>query len=58
MALCAPDPKHHAPHRYVLSAQETRSVVLSESPGLSLGEIGKTLGARWKGIDPEDKVAF
>jgi hypothetical protein len=42
----------------VLSAQETRSVVLSESPGLSLGEIGKTLGARWKGIDPEDKVAF
>jgi len=33
-------------------------VVLSETPGLSLGEVGKALGARWKAIDPEDKAAF
>uniref|UniRef100_A0A7S0X9T3 FACT complex subunit SSRP1 n=1 Tax=Mantoniella antarctica TaxID=81844 RepID=A0A7S0X9T3_9CHLO len=43
---------------YIIFSQETRSAVLSETPGLSLGKVSQALGARWRVIDPEDKAAF
>jgi hypothetical protein len=41
---------------YMIFAMETRGKVLEETPCLSLGEVAKVLGARWKAISPEDKA--
>jgi hypothetical protein len=43
---------------YLIFAMETRSKVLEETPGLSLGDVAKALGARWKAISPEVKAGY
>jgi structure-specific recognition protein 1 len=37
---------------YMIFAGENRKLVVEETPGLSLGEVGKALGARWWGSIP------
>ena len=34
-----------------------RSVVSAENPGISFGEVGKQLGARWAEVDEKTKKA-
>jgi hypothetical protein len=43
---------------YMLFAQATRAEVLAASPGLSVGEVGKALGALWKAADPSAKTEW
>jgi hypothetical protein len=43
---------------YMLFAQATRAEVLAASPGLSVGEVGKALGALWKAADPATKTEW
>jgi hypothetical protein len=42
----------------MLFAQATRAEVLAASPGLSVGEVGKALGALWKAADPATKTEW
>lgn len=43
---------------YMIFSSETRGKVLEETPGLSVADVGKALGARWKSLSPEDKAVF
>lgn len=43
---------------YMIFASETRGKVLEESPGMSLGDVGRALGERWKAISPDEKETF
>ena len=43
---------------YMLFAGDNRSKVLEENPGLSLGEVGKELGKRWKELPDGEKAAY
>ena len=43
---------------YMLFAKEMRGDVLHASPGLSVGEVGKELGARWKSLSVGAKAEW
>lgn len=43
---------------YIIFTKERRSAVVAENPGLSLTEVTKELGARWKAIGAEEKSVF
>lgn len=43
---------------YLLFSAAERPKVVEENPGLSMGEISKVIGARWKEIDAESKADF
>ena len=43
---------------YIIFTKERRSAVVAEKPGLSLTEVTKELGARWKAIGAEEKSVF
>lgn len=43
---------------YMIFAGETRKSVLEETPGMSIGEVGKALGAKWKAFSAEEKLPF
>ena len=43
---------------YLIFCKENRGRVLKESPGLSIGQVGKALGERWRAIGPEEKAGF
>jgi hypothetical protein len=43
---------------YMLFAKETRPGVLVVMPGLSVGDVGKELGARWKGLGDDDRETW
>jgi len=43
---------------YMIFAGETRGSLLEETPGMSIGEVGKALGARWKQFTAEEKAPY
>jgi hypothetical protein len=48
----------HAIHaRTDPSTQDFREVVKEENPGITFGEIGKKLGAKWAEVDEKTKKA-
>ena len=43
---------------YMIFAGENRGKLVEETPGMSIGEIGKALGAKWKEMTAEEKVPY
>jgi hypothetical protein len=43
---------------YMAFAKEMRPKVLEENSGLTFGEVGKELGARWRALTDEQKAAY
>ena len=43
---------------YMKFAKERRPTLLKEKPDLSFGEVGKTLGAEWRGMSDAAKAKY
>jgi structure-specific recognition protein 1 len=43
---------------YMIFAGENRGKLVEKTPGMSIGEIGKALGAEWKAMTAEEKVPY
>jgi len=43
---------------YMAYAKERRPELLKEQPGLSFGEVGKALGAEWRGMSDDEKNKY
>ena len=52
-SLCVPDTRTRPPAR--AGTQDMRKVVQEENPGVSFGEVGKLLGAKWQEADEKTK---
>jgi hypothetical protein len=50
--------KKRKPSSYLMFSMEYRKVVTQESPELSLGEISKRCGAKWKELSEEEKNSW
>ena len=50
--------KKKGPSGYMKFVQEHYKEVEKENPGLSFGEIGKTLGKMWRELSEEEKEEY
>ena len=53
-----PPKKKRAPSSYLLFAMEHRKVVLTDEPGLAIGDVSKKCGAMWKSMTDADKQVW
>ncbi|SPO00899.1 probable NHP6B - nonhistone chromosomal protein [Cephalotrichum gorgonifer] len=43
---------------YMFFANEQRENVREENPGISFGQVGKTLGERWKALNEKQRLPY
>ncbi|KAJ5888008.1 non-histone chromosomal protein 6 [Penicillium taxi] len=43
---------------YMFFANDNRDKVREENPGISFGQVGKTLGERWKALSPSERKPY
>lgn len=53
-----PDAPKRSLSAYMFFANENRDIVRAENPGITFGQVGKTLGDKWKALNADEKVPY
>jgi len=46
------------PNSFMVFANEIRPTIMAENPGISIGESGKLIGARWRALSEAEKEVY
>ena len=52
------DKPKRAPGHYMIFCKEERPKIVKANPNMSFGEVGKALGAKWRGMSDAQKAKY